>query len=527
MNHKSLSRRKFLELVGIAGGSTAVYQTARAMGLMQDSGPVAMLDLQKARAAGNRIVVLGAGISGLTVTYELERVGYDVTIIEASRRIGGRNLTLRHGDRVDEMGYDQVCNFDDDPYLYFNAGPARIPGHHRRVLHYCKELNVPLQIKANFSRPAYTHETDHFGGKPVRVSRYLADARGFLSELLYKAVDKNVFDQPLSPEDKERMLRFATIYGDLDPNGIYKGSHRAGYKSGGWARPAEDYPAMDFSALLDSEFWENGFASLENPDWAEPLMEAQGGMDNIVRGFARNIKSPILTNAQVQSIQNTTDGIDVIYNHNGKRHKLSADWCFNSIPTHFMPGIPNNLSKEYRSGLAALKPGNFCKIGLQMKERFWEREGIYGGITRTDQRINQIWYPSHDIHRQKGVVLGAYSFGVDQSDFFERMTPDERIRYAGECGDKIHPDYSGYIESGVSIPWGRMNHMMGCGTDWPEGTREQYYELLQKPDGRHYMIGDQISYHSSWQEGAFASAEAALLDFDKRVRATSMPSRKA
>ena len=33
------------------------------------------------------------------------------------------------------------------------------------------------------------------------------------------------------------------------------------------------------------------------------------------------------------------------------------------------------------------------------------------------------------------------------------------------------------------------------------------------------MIGDQISYHSSWQEGAFASAEHALLDFNRRVRA--------
>ncbi len=44
---------------------------------------------------------------------------------------------------------------------------------------------------------------------------------------------------------------------------------------------------------------------------------------------------------------------------------------------------------------------------------------------------------------------------------------------------------------------------------------------LQQPDGRHYMIDDQISYHSSWQEGAFASAEVALLDLGQRVRAAS------
>ena len=96
MNEKILSRRNFLGLVGAAGGSTAVYQTARAMGLLPDTGPMAMLELQRAGPAAKKVAVLGAGISGLTVAYELERVGYDVTIIEASRRTGGRNLTLRH-----------------------------------------------------------------------------------------------------------------------------------------------------------------------------------------------------------------------------------------------------------------------------------------------------------------------------------------------------------------------------------------------------------------------------------------------
>lgn len=523
---KHLSRRRFLNLVGAAGGSTAVYKTSMALGLMQDTGPVAQLDLQKAGRNGKKVAVLGAGIAGLTVAYELERAGYDVTVIEASKRLGGRNLTVRHGDIIDELGQPQVCNFDDDPDLYFNCGPARIPGHHRRVLHYCKELKVPLQVKANMSRPAYTHEEGKFDDKPVRVGRYTADARGFMSELLHKAVDKNAFDQPLSAEDRERMLQFATAYGDLDPNGIYKGTIRAGYKSGGFITPAEHYTPMDFSALLDSKFWERGMTLSENPDWGEPLMEVTGGMDGLIKGLVRNISSPITTNAQVQSISLKENGVDVVYNHKGEREKLSVDYCFNSIPSHFMSGIPNNLPAEYRKGLASLQPGNFFKIGLQMKERFWENEGIYGGITNTSQKINQIWYPSHGIHGKKGVVLGAYAF-FRQSAFFERMSPAARIEFAGKCGDKIHKGYSGYIEAGISVPWGRMNHMMGCGADWSPEIREKYYKLLQQPaGGRHFMIGDQISYHSSWQEGAFGSAEYALLELDKRVRAASARSGK-
>ncbi len=526
MKNKNLSRRNFLGLVGAAGGSTAVYQTAMAMGLMQDTGPVAALDLQSARPGGKKVAILGAGLSGLTVAYELERAGYDVTIVEASHRVGGRNLTLRHGDRVDEMGQEQVCNFDDDPELYFNAGPARIPGHHRRILHYCKTLEVPLVVKANVSRLTYTHDEAHFGGKPVRIGRYVTDARGFLSELLYKAVDKNAFEQPLSTEDRERMLLFARTYGDLNYDGNYKGSSRAGYKSGGFAKEAEYYENLGFSAVLDSRFWESSNSIHENPDWVEPLLEAVGGMDNIIKAFVRNIKSPIVLNAQVQSIQLQQSGIDVVYNHKGERKKISADYCFNSIPTHFMAGIPNNLPAEYREGLNSLQQGWGVKIGLQMKERFWEREGIYGGMTDTNQRISQIWYPSNGIHGKKGIVLGAYQF-YDPSGFFDRMTPEERIEYAAKCGTKIHEGYSDYIESGVSVVWRRMNHMMGCGGQWSLKARERYYKLLQQPaGGRHYMIGDQISYHPSWQEGAMASAEFALLDLDKRVRAATSISMK-
>lgn len=527
MKESNLSRRQFLELVGVAGGSAAVYQTAMALGLMQETGPAATLDLQRVAAGKKKVVVLGAGMAGLTVAYELERAGYDVTVIEASRRVGGRNLTVRHGDRIDEMGQERICNFDDHPELYFNAGPARIPGHHRRVLHYCKILEVPLIVKANVNRLAYTHDEDHFAGKPVRIGRYISDTRGFLSELLYKAVDRNSFEQPLSAEDRERMLLFARTYGDLDNNGRYRGSMRAGYKSGGFINAMEQYENLGFSAILNSGFWENSNSNYENPDWVEPLLEAAGGMDNIAKAFVRNMKSPILLNAQVQSIQLQQNGIDVAYNYKGERQKISADYCFNSIPAYLMAGIPNNLPDDYRQGLFSLRQGWGVKIGLQMKERFWEREGIYGGMTSTSQRISQIWYPSNDIHGKKGIVLGAYEF-YDPSGFFDRMTPEQRIAYAAKCGDNIHQGYSDYIEAGVSVVWRRMNHMMGCGAMWSPESRSQYYALLQQPaGGRHYMIGDQISYHSSWMEGALASAEFALLDLDRRVRAEAGESRQA
>ncbi|MBT8085732.1 MAG: FAD-dependent oxidoreductase [Woeseia sp.] len=516
----NLSRRHFLNLIGSVGGSTAIYQTSLALGLMQDVGELPKLDLLDVSGQRKKVAILGAGIAGLTVAYELERAGYDCTIIEASSRVGGRNVTYRHGDVVDEMGYPQQVNFDKAPHLYFNGGAARIPGHHHRVLHYCRVLGVDLEVMANDNRLAWAQDDAAFGGKPVRVREFTTDARGFMAEIMGKAVNSADFDKPLSDEDMERLMEFIKAYGDLDDNAVYRGSERAGFASGGFLKHGELKGTLDFSEILKSSFWRRGMHFNHAEYWGAPLLTPRGGMDNIVKGFLRNIRSPITRNAQVQSIQLRDQGVDVIYNHRGKRRKLAADYCFNSIPAHFINAIPNNLSKEYVEALSGMRRSSFLKIGLQMKERFWEREKIYGGISFTSQEINQIWYPSHGIFEKKGIVLGAYAFGPEQANKFERMNPAERIQFAARQGEKIHAGYSGHIENGISVAWGRMNHMMGCGNEVHGDNKDAMFDKIQTPDGHHYMIGDQISYHPTWQEGAFASAMYAVGDLDQRVRAS-------
>lgn len=516
----NLSRRHFLNIIAAVGGSTAVYQTSRALGLMPDTGEAPQLDLLNVGRQGKKVVILGAGVAGLTVAYELERAGYDVTILEASHRAGGRNITFRHGDVVDEMGNPQVVNFDNEPHLYFNGGAARIPGHHHRAMHYCRVLGVELDVMANDNREAWTQDDEAFGGERVRVREYAASARGFLSELMAKAVDSSAFEQPLNVDDEERLMAFIQSFGDLSDDGTYEGSSRAGYASGGFLKHGELKDPLSFEEILKSRFWRSGLHFNDHVDWGAPLMTPKGGMDNIIKGFLRNLRTQPTLHAQVQAITLRNDGVDVVYNHRGQRHKIAADYCFNSIPSHFMNGIPNNLPQDYIDALTSMRRGNFFKIGLQMKERFWEKENIYGGISHTSQPINQIWYPSHGIFKQKGVVLACYAFGPDQSNVFERMSPQERIQAAARMGEKLHPGYTNYIENGISVPWGRMNHMMGCGNsfrgnDDPDGL----FKLVQAPAGNHYMIGDQISYHSSWQEGAFASAMHAVQDLDQRVRA--------
>ena len=67
-------------------------------------------ELPRGSGGGRKVVILGAGIAGLVSAYELRRAGWDVTVLEARDRVGGRVWTVRGGDRIVQTGRpDQLC----------------------------------------------------------------------------------------------------------------------------------------------------------------------------------------------------------------------------------------------------------------------------------------------------------------------------------------------------------------------------------------------------------------------------------
>ena len=199
---------------------------------------------------------------------------------------------------------------------------------------------------------------------------------------------------------------------------------------------------LDFSEILKTDFWRYQMYFGDGEDQAAPLLQPVGGMDKIVQAFVANIKSPMLTHAQVKSIRLKEDGVSVVYQHDGRHKEIQADYALNCIPKHLLVGIDNNFPDEYITALRAIGRGKMFKIGIQMKERFWEKENIYGGISWTNQNIEQIWYPPHNVHGKKGVLLGAYTWNQENAEFFARMNPEERFQEALRQGSNIHPDYA-------------------------------------------------------------------------------------
>ena len=521
---KPVTRREFLNLLGATGGTAAALRAGTALGLLPGAAQAANLDLLNLGGNQRRVAILGGGISGLTVAYELQKRGYECTILESSYRCGGRIFTVRHGDLIDEIGNRQYCDFDNDPHMYFNAGAARIPSTHRNLLQYCKELGVELEVFINENKTCYVQDDAMLDGKPIRNIEYTTHLRGFMGELLAKAFTDQELDQPFSDSEADTLLSIIDSFGDLNEEHLYTGSLRAGYASGGFLKHGTQKDIIAFRDLLKTRLG-RGLINANEGDTGPILLQPVGGMDKIIQGFLNHVGDNVRYRAMVAGVQVNDSGVQIAYDQDGTRHSLEVDYCFNCIPSHLMTGIPNNFPAEYTRALKYIRRGEAYKAAFQAKRRFWEEQDIYGGITWMNNPSQQIWYPTAGIHKEKGVVLAAYDYGGGM--YHTLMTHEERIEAHLADGEKVHPNYRDLVEKPITIAWHRMNHMLGCSARWSRNfgagwthEEEELYHTLQAPvNGRHYMIGDQVSMHSAWQESAVMSAQWAMADMDQRVRA--------
>ena len=401
--------------------------------------------LPSPEGSGSRktIASLAAGIAALTAAYELKNrnSGYTIIVLEAQHRAGGRSYTVRANDKIVEKHgnetWEQTCAFEGDKKnQYLNAGPGRIPYHHSVALGYCKELKVEIEPYVMTTRANLYQNKDGFQGKAMPHRRVLNDTRGWISELLTKAIDKGSLDDELSPRQKEQMLHLLNTFGPLKDK-KYVGSQRSGYVTQpGVLTPGDIEPPIPRVEILGSEFWLDRMYQSEDYEWQPTLFQPVGGMDKLAYGFVPHVQEFIQYEREVHSVRNA-EGDKVVIRHraagnpSAPEETIEADWCISTIPVWILHGIDNNFKTPFLNALKAPKRGLTCKVGWQADRRFWELDDeIYGGISYINNNITQMWYPSNGyLFEDKGVLTGAYNY-TDDAEYLGNQTLPERLKIA-------------------------------------------------------------------------------------------------
>lgn len=518
-----MTKRDLLSMIGTAAGASAMYMAMSSMDQAKASNFKGPPKLEGGKGAS--VLILGAGVAGLTAALELSRAGYKVQVLEYNDRVGGRSWTLQGGDTYTELGgATQTCQFA--PGNYINPGPWRIPWHHHGLIHYCHELGIALEPFMQVNYNAYVHNTKAFGGKPQRYRHIQADFYGHVGELLAKSVNAGALAQTVSKEDGEILLEALRSWGALDRNMRYvKGlasSGRRGYDKepgGGLSAVPEPSEPIDVQTLLRSGLWRSIGGNLQW-DHQSSIFQPVGGMGQVAKGYERAVGHMVRKNSKVTAIHQDGKGVTVTYKDtkSGAVMKAAADYCLCTIPLPVLAQIEMNVSPELDAAIRAVPYTTSVKVGLEFKRRFWEQDDqIYGGITYTDLPNSQISYPSTRYgDKGPGVLLGCYVGGPAGYEL-TAMTPQQRVESVMGWGEQIHPQYRAEFMNGVSVAWHRVPFTLGCFGQWSEQTRAEHYTNLCKFDGRILLAGEHASYYGGWQEGGITSAIDAITRLHQKV----------
>lgn len=149
---------------------------------------------------------------------------------------------------------------------------------------------------------------------------------------------------------------------------------------------------------------------------------------------------------------------------------------------------------------------------------------IFGGISWTNDEIQQIWYPSTGYQDEKGVLTGAYNFDKVASDW-GKLSVTERLAKARNGAAKFNQQFAEGLQDGLAIAWQNMPHIKGGWAYWQavgdaDYATKQFNAIAQGSgvylsdgtlsDACFFVVGDQISSLPGWQEGAIAAALNAI-----------------
>jgi monoamine oxidase len=511
------SRRQLLRLGALGALGVGAQAFLPSISLARAAPPVL-----RGSATGQRVVVIGAGVAGLVAALELQRAGYQTTVLEARSRVGGRLFTVRRGDRSESVDGDiQICQFEGTDY--FEAGGMRIHGSQDPTLFYCKQLEIPVETFSNTNTNSFIHfaGTDGalFRGDRVRIGRLIDNAIGYLSESAFVSGPTG----PLANSNQSAARKAVASFGSLSDTGAYMGSTQSGYRvdpsaiNAGTARaqiPADT--VVEALNLLD-RYAASSLDQVPTGPLLSALQQAvmlhpRDGMQAIPIAMAEALRAAggqIIFNTVVTEMRQDAGGVTVVATSEGQERAFIADFGISTLLPHLLRKLRHaDINKRTWTAINdTFLVENLQKTGIQAR-RFWEQDlEIFGGSSYETGYLGEINFPSSGFLSDTGVFMAQY-YRAPKPTPFQNQAAAIRVEQVKRRIVNAYPEARPQdLGAGFSILWDKEKFTEGGFVffrDYPNANVHQ--ERLLAGDGRWFFAGDWTTYASGWAAGAIDSA---------------------
>jgi monoamine oxidase len=559
---------------------------------------------RSSHSPAEHIAILGGGMAGLVAALELRKLGFKVSVIEASNRAGGRVWTHR---------------FDDGQY--HELGAMRIPASHDYTRHYVHQMGLRL-------RPFITSHKEpnafyHIKGKTTRISKASSELLKLynLSELeraqatskvapyIFGAVIGDIIDA-LDDADIAALFAVPDENGELPMTPLVRELERMSL--GRYLSQVVN--GIDTKQLIGDttglSVWMDGideksvamFIRDEIVGTGSGLEEIVGGMDRLSHSIATvlgpkdtfdDLAGVIVYNHEVKKIVKGGRGRKVTVTLQkradqvlrpeaappiaiGEPFEQAFDYviCTIPFPVFTKRGIENDFNGAKKAAIRDLTYASSTKVLLHCKDRVWEKQGIFGGASHSDEITQATYYPSDSaakVRREsfrslqqpagqtieglfRRVGRGSYSIAPDPFDApAARLSPavnssgnpgvlvgsyswdaaarkmgakrrsddlrhDERVEAVLNVVEKFHPKISEEVIGHESIFWDEHAWAGKAFCFMAPGDLTTHHKNAIDPDGRVHFAGEHCSVDPGWIQGALISSLRAVEQIVARVR---------
>ena len=432
------------------------------------------------------VTVIGAGLAGLSAAYELHQAGWQVTVLEARGRVGGRVFSIR--------------SFSNG--LVAEGGGEFIEDSHTRMLAYARQFNLQL------GRVGSWQKQDGDWGSFDSKSGPLADEKIWGTDLhaeiekVWNAVShlgKHIPDpnQPQMSRDAQRLdsQSAAEWIHSLDAHPLAKNYFIQHIRSEYTAEP-ECFSLLDLAR--------NSAMYYSTPE-RRTNWRVVGGNDLIPRALANELPD-VRLRAVVQAIRIQPDEVAVTYTQNASALTIHADFAVLAIPLttarliEYSPPLP----PAHQSMVNEVSYGAVTKVLIQYRKRFWDDMGWNGRLT-TDSPIVITWFATSHIQGEGGVIT-VYTGGAPGGKL-SGLSDEERTRLAVAEIEKHFPGSSNLIEQTATVAWPNEPFTRGSYMALAPGQVTAHWRTLFEPAGRLYFAGEHASPIQGFMEGAVESGQ--------------------
>ena len=481
-----LKRREFIRNSILAGAGLSLTVPEILQARSRQISPVEEVPFIRKNISARKIIVAGAGISGLCCAYELMKAGHEVIVLEASGRHGGHVFTGRDG-------------FSDGLYADYGADHITQPGY-EKFFEYSKEFNLTVlpyrqgndgltMIKGRFYSEDQLRDPSllkNFGFNEKEI-QLLSQNPWWSLESFYLQPYISKFTDPFQP--------FGVGLDDLDNisiNDLYK-KLGASDMALGWLG------GKNTSALY--KVWRFAIMGFRGIPLSEGnVFRLKGGNQEMTNAFAKKLGSRLKLGSPILSINQTPGSVSITYKEYGYEEikQMTADFLVNAISLPVFKKIPVSpaLSPEKQFVVDNLAYTSHPHYVFEASSKFWLEDGLKSiNLEFDDPDIQATWQTADEVETERVIVVAYGPSGLSP----------QRVLAAFR---KLYPGKRDTIAQALTKDWSKENLAPTCEmVPFPVGQMHRFWPQIIKPEGRIYFVGTYADNMSRGMESCIRSAK--------------------